>query len=1153
MAITDSEYLLKVIKKSQLLNSSQLEEVRGMISNFPKSEDLLKHLTRKKYFTRWQAGQLMMGRTSFVLGKYKLIDLLGSGGMGRVFRAEHTTMNRHVALKIISKELVSDPVAQKRFLDEARAIAALNHPNIVHAYSIDKEGGRYYIVMEYVEGRDLEQVVREDGIPEQEFSVKLIIQIASALDHAHEYGMVHCDIKPSNLILNNAGQIKVLDMGLARLYGKKMKEQVTQLNPEADSLLMGTIDYMAPEVANDGSSVSPRSDLYSLGCVFYFLLTGRIPFPGESIPERILKHQTETPVSPSLLNPRISQELSEICQKMMARKPEDRYVSANEVRQVLIDWLTVQEDTSESHLNLELFAAITESSSSSSKSGARQNKNTGTPSLQKGTKNSEEDTFELSLFLDKETEGSASPDTGIHLPGFPGFEEKPHFSSVDTSKNRTPVSLKKSADSGTITKSFHHSDAHIPQEKKKPQRISDSTAVLETSTPVQPLLKDSRGEDLEILEITPAKADTKKTEVSAKKSEKIKSKGTPKKRALPLNDTNSPQSFSSQDISQKTSTVKVLSSEGKNEKTDSSVKQNTKSTKKKAVPITSSSKDSDSLQKANIKKTSEDEGNVKSSPKKSSLFIRSPRIKYAIIGGGIFVVLSLIILAFIFLIPGQTDSSTSTDSDVLAQNNIPQTSAETTDSQDANTSEEKEEETDNSLNSIFTLPSKDKTKKSEKENISEKSEEAGTEETENKEEVHEETAPAPEEDSSKIETQDMKVPEEEKAAEESVSPKTPELSGTEKISEEIPKETPEKSTDKTPETEKKETAPAAVKKDPPKPVKKAASNPFSSFPAEIDLPEADTSDPFSLGTVDSGEEPLSISLLGTETAFPSAASSGKKGTQNIYTFTEKDGEWEISLPGKSNSVQHIATIKRDGNTLNFQWMEGDAKQKNPLRNCLLKLECNEKSHYTALRTPITLPTISFNIMNAGKSTQKPYIPEYPFPSDSILFVEITRVGQMDPKKDKFLHLPPPTCLNEISSKKPLPISFAYTDEASNENDVFHLLLNLSLSGNKLMRNISFNSRAVTIKDLASAFRMASDARYELDIKKLQKAANHKERSPQKSAAMFKMWVYNISQQISECDVQYRIYMELDGQKIDLIRTDPAAEDSAPNAKSRRKN
>lgn len=332
MAVTTTDSFLQRLAKSHLLDPEQLAQVQVAARQTDDVKKLARSLVRQEMLTRWQAIQLLAGRSAFFLGKYKLIDLLGSGGMGRVFLAEHTTMGRPVALKIIAKHLAQDPVSLKQFLTEARAIAALDHPNIVHPYSVDSEGDRYYMVMEYVKGRDLQRTVEADGPLEFDRAADYVRQAADGLAHAHSREMIHCDVKPANLLVNRQDVVKILDMGMARLTGRG-KGRAT----EKDDRLLGTVDYLAPEQALDSPDLDHRVDIYSLGCTFYFLLTGRPPFPEGTLHERILKHQTESPRPIRELRPDAPEDLVEICERMMAKAPDDRYATADDLSRVLAE------------------------------------------------------------------------------------------------------------------------------------------------------------------------------------------------------------------------------------------------------------------------------------------------------------------------------------------------------------------------------------------------------------------------------------------------------------------------------------------------------------------------------------------------------------------------------------------------------------------------------------------------------------------------------------------------------------------------------------------------------------------------------------------------------------------------------------------------
>jgi len=357
MAITTPESFLALLEKSKLLDEEQLARATEAAGQADDVRSLARSLVRGHLLTLWQANQLLAGRCTFRLGKYKLIDLLGSGGMGRVFFAEHTTMNRHVALKIISKQLGRDPASLKQFLTEARAIAALDHPNIVHAYSVDNEGDRYYIVMEFVEGQDLQRMVEAEGPLDCDRAAGYIRQAADGLAHAHGRDMIHCDVKPANLLVNKQDVTKILDMGMARLIGRGKDG-----GSEKDERLLGTVDYLAPEQAIESPDLDHRVDVYSLGCTFYFLLTGRPPFPEGTLHERILKHQNQQPEKITKLRKDVPDDLVEVCEKMMAKAPDDRYQSADEVSQALADChvaeVILEPDEPEAEVEAEVESAV---------------------------------------------------------------------------------------------------------------------------------------------------------------------------------------------------------------------------------------------------------------------------------------------------------------------------------------------------------------------------------------------------------------------------------------------------------------------------------------------------------------------------------------------------------------------------------------------------------------------------------------------------------------------------------------------------------------------------------------------------------------------------------------------------------------------------
>jgi hypothetical protein len=244
-------------------------------------------------------------------------------------------MGRRVAIKVLPQNRVNDSSYLDRFYREAKAAAALDHPNIVRAYDVDHEGNVHYLVMEYVEGRDLQRMVREGGVLPYEQAAEYIRQAALGLAHAHEVGLIHRDIKPANLLIDQRGNVRLLDLGLARFAD----DDQASLTVQHDENVLGTADYLAPEQALNSHNVDARVDIYSLGCTLYFALTGHPPFPEGTLAQRLLKHQTEEPPSIYLDRPDAPDGLVQICKRMMAKLPQLRYQTAGEVAEALAQWL----------------------------------------------------------------------------------------------------------------------------------------------------------------------------------------------------------------------------------------------------------------------------------------------------------------------------------------------------------------------------------------------------------------------------------------------------------------------------------------------------------------------------------------------------------------------------------------------------------------------------------------------------------------------------------------------------------------------------------------------------------------------------------------------------------------------------------------------
>jgi serine/threonine protein kinase len=336
MPASTKEFLLRV-RKSRLVEAKKLDDVLSRIS----VEDMdvipiARSLIRAGLLTKWQCQQILDGRyKGFLLGKYKLLDQLGRGGMSMVYVAEHTGMRRKVALKVLPKSRVNDASFLERFCIEAQASAALDHPNIVRAFDFDSQGDTYYLVMEHIEGRNLRDIVIEDGPLSFDRAANTIRQSALGLQHAHDAGMVHRDIKPANLLVDNQGRVKLLDLGLALLS----QADTSSVTLDHDEKVLGTADYLAPEQALSSHHVDARADIYALGCTLYFAITGHPPYPDGSIAQKIARHQTAPPPDPREAREDCPKALANLCLEMMQKDPADRMETAERVAAALEAWL----------------------------------------------------------------------------------------------------------------------------------------------------------------------------------------------------------------------------------------------------------------------------------------------------------------------------------------------------------------------------------------------------------------------------------------------------------------------------------------------------------------------------------------------------------------------------------------------------------------------------------------------------------------------------------------------------------------------------------------------------------------------------------------------------------------------------------------------
>jgi serine/threonine protein kinase len=342
-----ADSFLNVLQQSDLIERDRIKSLMGKMQDsgidVASSSAIGSWMVREGHLTDWQVDKLQKGKhKGFRLGKYRLRKLLGRGGMSSVYLAEHTLMRRPCAIKVLPIKKVNDSSYLARFHREAQAVASLDHPNIVRAYDIDKEVEKnqeiHFLIMEYVKGRDLQEVVKEDGPLSFEDAAEFCRQAALGLHHAHQSGLVHRDVKPGNLLLDENGVVKVLDLGLAR-FAEVAGNDEASLTVAHDEKVLGTADYLSPEQALDSHLVDNRADVYSLGCSMYFALTGRPPFNEGTIAQRLMWHQMKEPPEMNVTRTDVPESLAAIARKMMAKKPEDRYETMGDVASVLLNWL----------------------------------------------------------------------------------------------------------------------------------------------------------------------------------------------------------------------------------------------------------------------------------------------------------------------------------------------------------------------------------------------------------------------------------------------------------------------------------------------------------------------------------------------------------------------------------------------------------------------------------------------------------------------------------------------------------------------------------------------------------------------------------------------------------------------------------------------
>ncbi len=328
--------LLDVLRKSGVTDEPKLAAFLKTLPNPPTdAAGMTAALVAGGLVTRFQADHLKAGKWKrFFIGKYKVLERLGVGGMAQVFLCEHRVMRRRVAVKVLPAARAAEPQALERFYREARAVAAVDHPNLVRAFDIDQDEGLHFLVMEYVDGTNLHDLVAKFGPLAPVRAAGYVRQAAVGLQHAHEMGLVHRDIKPGNLLVDRSGTVKILDLGLARFF----RDTGDQLTKKYDESVLGTADFLAPEQAIDSSAADIRADLYALGGTLYFLLTGRPPFPEGNAAQKLMAHQLREPTPLEALAPHAPAELVAVVKKLMRKGAHERYQTPAELAAALAPW-----------------------------------------------------------------------------------------------------------------------------------------------------------------------------------------------------------------------------------------------------------------------------------------------------------------------------------------------------------------------------------------------------------------------------------------------------------------------------------------------------------------------------------------------------------------------------------------------------------------------------------------------------------------------------------------------------------------------------------------------------------------------------------------------------------------------------------------------
>jgi serine/threonine protein kinase len=301
-------------------------------SGLSSDQMLASKLVELGWLNVWQTEQLLQGRHRFDLGSYRIVDSIGRGGMGEVYKAEHGVLGRTVAIKVLPRRK-SAPEDIANFLREARVLARLDHENLVRAFDAGEDQSVYYLVTEYVPGTDLRKLVRVKGPLSVKQAASVVSQVALALHHAHEQGLIHRDVKPGNVLVTPDGRAKLSDLGLAGPSHGGLDE-----DPRLGKIV-GTADYLSPDHIEAPWNPTPAWDIYSLGCTLYYAVTGKVPFPGGATLDKVRAHRQLRPLDPRRLNPNLSTDFVDVIADMMAKNPAERIGSAKEVAERLAPWV----------------------------------------------------------------------------------------------------------------------------------------------------------------------------------------------------------------------------------------------------------------------------------------------------------------------------------------------------------------------------------------------------------------------------------------------------------------------------------------------------------------------------------------------------------------------------------------------------------------------------------------------------------------------------------------------------------------------------------------------------------------------------------------------------------------------------------------------